>query len=78
MSGAESVFNIPPTSIVLGAKLANGSPGVTVFQADLHVGQHTTKVCSYSCSVLSHGAEPIMCTTGGSQKATDKCCSSHR
>ena len=46
MSAAESVFNIPATSIMLGAKLANGSPGVSLFEADLRVGQHTTKVCS--------------------------------
>jgi len=39
------VFNIVPASLRLGAVLARGSPGVTLFLADLQLGKHAIKVC---------------------------------
>ena len=39
-----NVFNISPSDLKLGAVLARGSPGVTLYQADLQIGDHTTKV----------------------------------
>ena len=41
---SDSVFNIAPASLVLGAVLARGSPGITLFKADLLLGQRTLQV----------------------------------
>ena len=38
------MFSIDPASLRLGAILARGSPGVSLHQADLQIGKHTTKV----------------------------------
>ena len=43
MAGA-AVLNIPPSSLTLGPVLARGSVGVTLYQADLQLGKHLTKV----------------------------------
>ena len=40
-----SVYNIEPSSLRLGAVLARGSPGVTLYLADLQLGKHETMVC---------------------------------
>ena len=40
-----SLFNISPSSLTLGAVLARSSPRTTLYQADLQLGTHVTKVC---------------------------------
>ncbi len=40
----DSVYNIAPASLSLGAVLARGSPGITLYKADLMLGQHTLEV----------------------------------
>jgi hypothetical protein len=39
------VFNIHPDNLRLGAVRARGSPGVTLYEADLQLGSRWTKVC---------------------------------
>ena len=39
-----SMFSIDPACVRLGAVLARGSPGITLYQADLQLGKHTPKV----------------------------------
>ncbi len=40
-----SLFSVQSSSLTLGAVLARGSPGVTVYHADMQLGKHATKVC---------------------------------
>ena len=40
----DSVFNIAPESLTLGAVLSRGAPGITLYKADLLLGQHTLQV----------------------------------
>ena len=40
----DSIFNIVPASLTLGAVLARGSPGITLYKADLLLGQRTLQV----------------------------------
>ena len=40
-----SMFSLEPLSVTVGAVLARGSPGITLYHADLQLGSHTTKVC---------------------------------
>ena len=40
----DSVFSIAPASLSLGAVLSRGSPGITVYKAELLVGQRTLQV----------------------------------
>ena len=41
---ADSLYTIPASAVTLGAVLARGSPGVTLYKADLKLGDHTMKV----------------------------------
>ncbi|KAL3136131.1 hypothetical protein ABBQ32_007151 [Trebouxia sp. C0010 RCD-2024] len=49
----ESVFNISPACLTLGAVLSRGSPSITLYKADLLLGQRTLQV-----------AVKRLCTTG--------------
>ena len=42
---AVCIYNIDPLNLKLGAILARGSPGVTLYQAELQLGKHATQVC---------------------------------
>ncbi len=42
------VSNIIPASLRLGAVSARGSPGITLYLADLQLGKHAIKVCLHS------------------------------
>lgn len=42
----ESVFTIKASSVTLGAVLAKGSPGITLYLADLQLGDHVMQVPS--------------------------------
>ena len=39
-----SAFNIPSDLLLIGRVIARGSPGITVYDADMRVGTRTTKV----------------------------------
>jgi len=79
---SDSVFNIAPASLSLGAVLARGSPGITLFKADLLLGQHTLQVqlltvfsvCLLSASFsLTASASVMTCLpTGGCKEAQHK------
>jgi len=43
------MFIISPPDLKLRALLARSSPGVTLYQADLQLGDHTMKVKHVSC-----------------------------
>ena len=45
----DSVFNISSSSLTLGAVLAKGSPGVTLYRAELQLGMRPMEV---TCNVL--------------------------
>lgn len=36
---------IEPSAVTLGPNLARGTPGTTIYQAELRLGTRTTKVC---------------------------------
>ena len=55
---SDSVFNIAPASLSLGAVLARGSPGITLFKADLLLGQHTLQVQLLTVFSVCRGAPP--------------------
>ena len=40
-----SLFSIPTSRLKLGAVLARGSPGITLYQAELQLRKYVTKVC---------------------------------
>lgn len=73
-----SLFSIPTSRLKLGAVLARGSPGITLYQAELQLRKYVTKVC------LTCLLEPLsiqaaftgMCPAGGSEEAADRLCSS--
>ncbi len=76
----DSIFNIAPASLTLGAVLARRSPGITLYKADLLLGQRTLQVqlstifsvCFLSAS-LSFTASTSVTTclpTGGCQEAS--------
>lgn len=54
-SSEASAFNISPDSLLIGKIIARGSPGVTVYDADIRVGPRTAKVqlLSATCTDLA-------------------------
>ena len=54
-SSEASAFNISPDSLLIGKIIARGSPGVTVYDADIRVGPRTAKVqlLSATCADLA-------------------------
>ena len=39
------VYTVRASQLTLGPLLARGSPGITLYEADLSLGGHITKVC---------------------------------
>ena len=79
---SDSVFNIAPASLTLGAVLARGSPGITLFKADLLLGQRTLQVqlltvfpvclLSASFSLAAFASVTTCLPTGGCKEAQHK------
>ena len=57
----DSVFTIAPASLALGAVLARGSPGITLYKADLMLGQRTVQVQLSSSFLCSSGMQALDC-----------------
>ena len=76
----DSVFNIAPASLTLGAVLARGSPGITLYKADLLLGQRTLQVqlltvfsgCLLSASFTASASVVTCLPTGGCKEAQHK------
>jgi hypothetical protein len=79
----DSIFNIAPASLTLGAVLARGSPGITLYKADLLLGQRTLQVqlatvfsvCLLSASLSftpSTSVTTCLLPTGGCEEAQHK------
>ena len=78
----DSVFNIAPASLTLGAVLARGSPGITLYKADLLLGQRTLQVqlltifsvCLLSANVSFTASTSVTTClpTGGCKEAQHK------
>ncbi len=72
-----SAFNILPSSLRLGAVLARGSPGVTLYLADLQLGKHATKVVltwPSDCTAFFKQPQLFECCAGGSEEVAHKLC----
>ena len=41
---SNTLYTIPASTVTLGAVLARGSPGVTLYKADLQLEDHSMKV----------------------------------
>ena len=41
---SSTLYTIPASAVTLGAVLARGSPGVTLYKADLQLEDHSMKV----------------------------------
>jgi hypothetical protein len=53
----ESIFNIASTRVTLGRVIARGSPGITLYEAELVLGEQIAKVqiavCNSSSTLLA-------------------------
>lgn len=72
----DSVFTIAPAALKLGAVLSRGSPGITLYKADLLLGERTLQVqplaqlvvhC-HSCRPMQPPSEPLNGSFSGSSK----------
>ena len=65
-----SVFNIPPTSLRLGQKLAAGANGTTLYKADLLQGERSFQVVTVgrAMSCFRLALTLYRCPAGGSEE----------
>ena len=71
----DSLFSIDASTVTLGAVLARGSPGVTLYKADLQLGERSMDVSEpLSMQRLVHHncySSPLECMAGSSEEAAD-------
>lgn len=69
---SDSLYTIAASAVTLGAVLARGSPGVTLYKADLKLGDHSMQVRAPRCRNQTVPVEARLKECGASQVAVKR------